>query len=154
MTEEYQLLIDAVKREQKHGRTVRSFCGGSAYRPFIGLKNGNEHVFVEFLSTGRANTNFGPETVARLFERLHENGGSIHLNRARTHPAQLAVIVELHPHLLLSDKRLFYDDMGLKEHLKAVEDHLHHLHELLSDISDLGRVLSDIKEQQGKLNEQ
>jgi hypothetical protein len=151
MTEEYQLLIDAVKREQKHGRTVRSFCGGSEYRPFIGLKNGNEHVFVEFLSTGRTNTNFGPETVARLFERLHENGGSIHLNRARTHPAQLAVIVELHPHLLLSDKRLFHDDMGLIQILKTMADLLD---ELLSDISDLGRVLSDIKEQQGKLNEQ
>ena len=151
MTEEYQLLIDAVKREQKHGRTVRSFCGGSEYRPFIGLKNGNEHVFVEFLSTGRTNTNFGPETVARLFERLHENGGSIHLNRARTHPAQLAVIVELHPHLLLRDKRLFYDDMGLIQILKTMADLLD---ELLSDISDLGRVLSDIKEQQGKLNEQ
>jgi hypothetical protein len=72
------------------------------------------------------------------------------LNRARTHPAQLAVIVELHPHLLLRDKRLFYDGGGLIQILKAMAE----LDELLSDISDLGRVLSDIKEQQDKLNEQ
>ena len=109
MTEEFQPLFDVVRREQEHGRTVSSFSGGSEYRPFIGLKNGNEHVFVEFLSTGRTNANFGPQTVARLFERLHESGGSIHLDQARTHPAQLAVIVELHPHLLLRGKRVFYE---------------------------------------------
>tara|TARA_B100001013_G_scaffold112876_1_gene64878 strand:- start:633 stop:968 length:336 start_codon:yes stop_codon:yes gene_type:complete len=109
MTEEYQLLIDAVKREQKHDRTVRSFYGSSEYRPFIDLKNGKEHVFLEFLSTGRTNANFGPQTVARLFERLHESGGSIHLDQARTHPAQLAVIIELHPYLILQGDRIFYD---------------------------------------------
>jgi hypothetical protein len=108
MSEEYQLLIDIVKRVQKRSRTVSSFSGGSEYRPFIGLKNGNEHVFVEFLSTGRTNANFGPQTVDRLFERLRESGGAIDLDQARTHPAQLAVIVELHPHLLLRDKRVFY----------------------------------------------
>ena len=77
--------------------------------PFIDLKNGKEHVFVEFLSTGRTNANFGPQTVARLFERLHESGGSIHLDQARTHPAQLAVIIELHPYLILQGDRIFYD---------------------------------------------